>query len=908
LLLLLLAGSIPFATVVGLSIYHDIQQTVASTKTSLRTLAQTMVGNTGGKIAEARLVLEGLSSRPLVRKMDPGNCDPALQGVHQLSPGFTNVSYANREGVMVCAAVSPPDGRKISFAQMPWFRQLMEEQRFLVGQPSRGPITGRWVVVIGTPIWNERQELVGTLQLPLDLATFDPHIPAQYLPPDSHYGFYSTDGVVIWRNAGPEGMVGTRPTSEAAQRISAAQDGEFVADSADGVRRFFSVVRMPETGWIAYVGVPVSEVYAAARQRAVSAAVIALVAMALLILLAFHLARKIVNPIGALAAAAQAVEGGNLDVRAEVAGPQEIAAVAHGFNTMIEAQQRSVETLRRNVDQLRIAATAFESQEGLMVIDDRHHILQANRAMTEMTGYTAEELMGQTPRMLCSPRHDEAFFEEIWHAIRRDGKWQGEVQGQRRSGETYPKWVRVSAVRADDGTVTHFVFSETDITARKAAEEEITRLAFFDPLTLLPNRRLLVDRLQQALASSARSQHYGALMFIDLDNFKTLNDTLGHDKGDLLLQQVAHRLGGCVRGGDTVARLGGDEFVVMLEGLSDHAGEAATQAEAVGEKILTGLRQPYMLDGCENRSTPSIGVALFYGHQTSIEELLKQADLAMYQSKTHGRNTLHFFDPKMQALVAERAAQESGLRAAVQAQQFVLHFQPQIVGTDQVTGVEALVRWQHPQRGIVSPVEFIALAEETGLILPLGLWVLETACAQLARWSTQPETEHLTMSVNLSASQLRQDNFVAQVLGILRRTGANPRRLKLELTESLLVSDVETTIEKMMALKERGVGFSLDDFGTGYSSLAYLKRLPLNQLKIDQGFVRDILMDPNDAAIARMVVVLAENLGLSVIAEGVESEAQRERLASLGCHVYQGYLFSRPLALEALEGFLRGRA
>ena len=449
-----------------------------------------------------------------------------------------------------------------------------------------------------------------------------------------------------------------------------------------------------------------------------------------------------------------------------------------------------------------------------------------------------------------------------------------------------------------DGQIVGRVWSFRDVTEREQAHAEIHRLAFHDALTMLPNRRLLTDRLQQALPYSARSGHRGAVLLIDLDNFKTLNDTLGHDKGDLLLQQVAQRLVGCVRESDTVARLGGDEFVVMLEGLSLHAGEAATQAETVGRKILATLSQPYLLADCQNRSTPSIGMTLFFGHQTSIDELLKQADLAMYQSKTAGRNTLCFFDPAMQSMVADRAALELDLREAVRHQQFTLYYQPQVIGDGRLTGAEALLRWQHPQRSLVSPAEFIPLAEETGLILPLGLWVLETACSQLATWATQPATAQLFLAVNVSANQLHQADFVEQVLEVLSKTGANPKRLKLELTESLLVSDVESTIAKMSALKAHGVGFSLDDFGTGYSSLSYLKRLPLDQLKIDQGFVKHILIDPNDAAIAKMVIALADSLGLTVIAEGVEIEAQRDFLARLGCHAYQGYLFGRPVPLE----------
>jgi diguanylate cyclase (GGDEF)-like protein/PAS domain S-box-containing protein len=444
-----------------------------------------------------------------------------------------------------------------------------------------------------------------------------------------------------------------------------------------------------------------------------------------------------------------------------------------------------------------------------------------------------------------------------------------------------------------------------DISERKKTEEKINELAFFDQLTGLPNRTLLLDRLKQAMTASTRSGNFGALLLIDLDNFKTLNDTLGHDMGDQLLKQVAQRLALCVREGDTVARLGGDEFVAVLAALSTVEADAATSIETVAEKIRATLNQPYQFGTMPHQSTASIGITLFRGDLVSIDDLMKQADLAMYESKKTGRNSIRFFDPAMQTSVIERAALEEELRRAIRENQFLLHYQAQVVGEGRVTGAEALLRWQHPQRGIVPPAEFIYLIEENGLILPLGHWVVETACAQLAKWGAQPNMAHLTLAVNVSARQLHQTDFVEQILAVLRSTGANPQRLKLELTESLLVSDVENAIIKMTALKARGVGFSLDDFGKGYSSLSYLKRLPLDQLKIDQDFVRDILTDPNDAAIAKMVVALAESLGLTVIAEGVEIAAQRDFLARQGCHAYQGYLFSRPLPLEEFEALVQ---
>ena len=439
---------------------------------------------------------------------------------------------------------------------------------------------------------------------------------------------------------------------------------------------------------------------------------------------------------------------------------------------------------------------------------------------------------------------------------------------------------------------------------RQHADEQIRKLAFFDQLTGLPNRILLMDRLRQAMAASDRSASHGAVLFIDLDNFKTLNDTLGHDMGDLLLKQVGERLGACLRATDTVARLGGDEFVVMLTELSAHEGEAAQQVAVVGNMILATLADTYELNALPYRSTSSIGAALFKGTAMVTDDLLKQADLAMYKAKAEGRNALRFFDPAMLVIMMERAALEADLREAIRDGHLLLHYQAQVVGDDRITGVEALARWPHRGRGMVSPAEFIPLAEETGLILPLGQWVLRTACTQLAAWAQRRETAHLTIAVNVSAHQFGQSDFVDQVLTILRETGANPQRLKLELTESLLVANVGQLIEKMFALKAKGVGFSLDDFGTGYSSLAYLKRLPLDQLKIDQSFIRDVLTDPNDASIARTIIALAKSLNLGVIAEGVETTAQRDFLASSGCHAYQGYFFSRPLPLTEFEHLL----
>jgi diguanylate cyclase (GGDEF)-like protein/PAS domain S-box-containing protein len=553
-------------------------------------------------------------------------------------------------------------------------------------------------------------------------------------------------------------------------------------------------------------------------------------------------------------------------------------------------------------DSLRLAASVFaNSREGIIITTHDGTIVDVNKACLDITGYKLAEIVGQKPSLLKSGKHDAEFYAAMWHALESSGTWEGEIWNRRQNGEIYPQWLTIMAVRNDKGEISHYVATFTDISQSKAAEEEIKHLAFYDGLTGLPNRRLLLDRLSQAMTSSARSGDGGALLLIDLDNFKALNDTLGHVVGDQLLEQVAQRLIGCIREGDTVARLGGDEFVVILETLSGNPDEAATQTKIVAEKVLATLNQTYHLSGQHHHSTSSIGATLFFGHLDSVEILLKQADLAMYQAKAAGRNVMRFFDPAMQAVANSRAQLETDLRQGLNRKEFILFYQPQVDLDGRLTGAEALVRWRHPERGLVPPYEFIPQAEENGLILPLGCWVLETACTQLKAWSTKPGWEQLTLSVNISARQFHHPDFVDRVLASVDRTCIDPGKLKLEITESLLLDDIEDIINKMGLLKARGIGFSLDDFGTGYSSLAYLKRLPLDQLKIDQSFVRDVLTDPNDEAIARTIIALANSLGLSVIAEGVETITQRDFLAAEGCHAYQGFLFGRPGPVDQLE-------
>ena len=550
-----------------------------------------------------------------------------------------------------------------------------------------------------------------------------------------------------------------------------------------------------------------------------------------------------------------------------------------------------------------------DSSDAILLIDGTGVFVECNQSALDLLKMTREQFLLLPPARI-SPefqpdgrRSAEASQEMIELAYSK-GLHRFDWTCVNAEGGEFVVEVSLMPVAIKGQTMLHTTWR--DITERKATADRIERLAFYDPLTDLPNRRLLLDRLEQALASSTRRNRHGALMLLDMDDFKTLNDTLGHDVGDQFLVEVARRLQTSVREGDTVARHGGDEFVVILEDLSEDA-LAATQAEGVAVKILHAVSQPYLLDltvreGLKNtrsyHCTSSIGITLFRDNSLSADELMKRADTAMYQAKAGGRNALRFFDPEMQAAVAARAMLDNDLREAVRQGQFCLYYQPQVDSGGNRTGAEALVRWQHPRRGLLPPAEFIPQAEATGPIIPIGHWVLETACAQLVAWETVPGMSDLFVSVNVSARQFRQADFVGQVLAVVGSTGVNPRKLKLELTESLLLENVEDVISKMTALKGAGIGFSLDDFGTGYSSLSYLKRLPLDQLKIDRSFVRDVLTDPNDAAIARTIVALAQSMGLAVIAEGVENASQREFLAANGCMACQGYLFGRPMPVE----------
>jgi diguanylate cyclase (GGDEF)-like protein/PAS domain S-box-containing protein len=549
---------------------------------------------------------------------------------------------------------------------------------------------------------------------------------------------------------------------------------------------------------------------------------------------------------------------------------------------------------------LRLHARIFEhSDEGILITDADGDIVSVNRAFTRITGYTAEEAIGQTPRMLRSGRHGPEFYEEIWRRIEVEGRWQGEIQDMRKDGEIYPNWVSLSAVRNRDGKVTHYFSIFSDITERKRAEERIHYLAYYDALTDLPNRALFYRLVDQALTEARRNRQHGALLFIDLNRFKPINDTLGHGVGDRLLQQIGKRLRETLRNEDVVARLGGDEFVVALFDIArrDHAG-------IVAQKLLAALDPPFMIDEHELRVGAAIGISVYPQDGFDTETLLRLADIAMYRAKQLGEDGYAFYSHEMNQRSLDRLKIENELRHAIVRDELLLHFQPKVdIYSGRIVGAEALVRWRHPERGMVPPGDFVPIAEESGLIVQISAWVLGAAVRQARAWQ-QAGLRPLRIAVNLSARDF-SPALPERVVAVLEENGLAPEWLELEITESMLMHSAERVIGMMDELTGQGVGLSLDDFGTGYSSLSYLKRFPIDTLKIDRSFVDHIPADPNDCAIAGAIASMAKQLGHKVIAEGIETAEQLMFLRGIGCDEFQGYLFSPPVDAERFAAMLR---
>lgn len=550
--------------------------------------------------------------------------------------------------------------------------------------------------------------------------------------------------------------------------------------------------------------------------------------------------------------------------------------------------------------ELRVAASAFESNEAKMITDNKKTIIRVNQAFTDITGFADTEVIGKHPSILKSGNHSHEFYQAMSDKIRELGWWQGEIWNKRKNGELYPEWLKINVVKDNDGNITNYVASFNDISAIKKAEKQIQNLAYFDGLTQLPNKSHLIKNLEHVLSSAKPGGEYGALMFIDIKNFNALNNTLGYRTGDYVLIEISKRLNDNLVKGASLSRYGADIFSIVLEGLSSSSEQAAFQAHSFASTLMASLKEPITIADLKYEPDIRLGISIFESSKHSAQDLLKFSELATYEAKTAKEKPIHFFDQSMQEKLENRFYIESKLKAAIPDDLF-LTCQLQVNSTGDAVGAEVLIRWNDPEQGMISPAEFIPVAEESGLINPIGDWVLQTSCEYLKKWSTHPRLKDLTLSINVSVRQFMQENFLSQLGDIITAANISPEKLKLELTESVFVEEFEVIISKMNAIKALGVKLSLDDFGTGFSSLSYLKRLPIDELKIDQSFVRDLAQSSHDEAIVKSIIALGKSMNVKVIAEGVEQHHQKDMLIALGCNHFQGYLFDKPKNIKEFE-------
>lgn len=630
----------------------------------------------------------------------------------------------------------------------------------------------------------------------------------------------------------------------------------------------------------------------------------------LLTLISLLVMRRVTLRISHLLQWTREVSSGNLDAPLLADSEDEVGNLTRSMKEMANSIRRAHDALReakreaeKSADELRLYANAFNSSGEAMLITDNHNrIIDVNAAFTRQTGYLPDEVMDQDPKLLASGKTPASVYTEMWQALTEKNFWQGELWDRKRNGETYPKWIRISAIRSAAGAALFYIASFTDISDRKEAEARIEHLAHHDILTGLHNRFSMEVRLEQAIASARREQQRLALLFIDLDRFKNINDSLGHQVGDKLLIEVAGRLKECVRDSDIVARIGGDEFVIVLVAIKDNS-----HAAVVADNVLHKVARLYEVDGNVINTSPSIGISIYPDDGTAVDDLMKAADVAMYHAKEHGRNSYHYFNEAMLVTASERLRIERELRIAVHNNQLELHYQPQVRASDgHIVAMEALVRWNHPLDGMIYPEQFIAIAEESGIIFDIGRWVIDTACRQLVAWQSLGLGEY-KVALNLSVRQLQSETLSDEIETILKRHQLDGKHLEIEVTETAAMNDPVMAVAHLNALRTLGISIAIDDFGTGYSSLSYLKRLPINILKLDRSFVRDIERDENDAEICSATVALAHNLGLKIVAEGVENAAQRDFLVKLNYDYLQGYFFSRPLPADEIPTLLSSR-
>ena len=890
---------IPIFALIGFMAYDTYHQYTTDIEQAYRT-ADTIRALTTAQaehtIAEAKFTLSELAKRPAVLALDAKHCDPLLADIKQLRPDYANILTLNAVGDLICSSTNINPGTNKGPDPSYFLNELQRTHQFTVGKPAKGFVSGRWVSSLAYPLNNAAGELIGVVLIAVDLAKYQPVINKKDLPALAIAGIINEEGALIARSDGPENRIGLRSNAPAVKEMLGQQSGFVRSIDYQGAKRFYAFSPIANTSWIAFVSLDEAAVFTPLIHLALVRLMIAVAVLLLILTVALRTLKRIAKPVEAISKTIGKVASGYTTARVTPDGPSEILHIGMQLNTMLDARQEGEAKLQQSEQRYR---TLTEWTPESLLVHDGKSIVYANPAAIKLLGaHSLEELISKPLFDYIHPNFHQIVRERI--ASRKLPLM--EQQYCTLDGRTLYVEIQSTPMVYDGKECIQSALH--DITARKIAEEQNLHLVFYNPLTDLPNRRLLIDRLQVVLATNRRKSHFGALLYVDLDNFKTLNDTLGHEAGDQFILEMGQRLVHVMRAEDTVAHLGADDFIILINDLGTSLDQVIFEVKNRGEQILETIRAECQIDGAPYRGTASIGITLFGRKEDTVEELLKQVDLAMYQAKDAGHNTLRFFDANMQAEIMKQSALENGLREALAQHQFHLYFQAQMEGEGRLIGAEALVRWQHPTLGLIGPGEFIPATEKTGLIIPLGNWVLEAACRQLKMWDHHPHYAGITLSVNISAHQLRQGNFTQQVIEAIHQTGVNPNLLKLELTESVLLDDIQDTISKMTALRSHGVRFSLDDFGTGYSSLTYLRQLPLDQLKIDQSFIAELPDNGNACSIVRTIIALGKSLGMVVIAEGVETEAQRQFLNDNGCHFYQGYLFSKPLPIDEFTDFV----
>jgi diguanylate cyclase (GGDEF)-like protein/PAS domain S-box-containing protein len=852
------------------------------------------------------LVLRIMSRSNDLQSLDSAQCSGIAGRLLDSLEGFANIGAALPDGTIFCSG--RPMSSAVSVVDRAWFQVSLAGEGISPGEFVIGRVSGKPGMAFGYPLRAADGTLRAVLFTTITVTWFDRLIEGFRLPEGWEASVVSGTGLVLAHQPEPERWRDHKVSAATMASMAAlAAEGGGIAEltGPDGVRRLYGVGEpdfAPGSGFLA-IGAPLERSLEAVGQRLLlHLALIAGIALVSALIARFYIYRLIEVWAARIRAAIAEIAAGRRDARiGRATGVGELDALAEGIERM------AVEIGKREGELQRMSMVIEQSPESIVITDTSGSILYVNEAFQRITGYARDEVLGRNPRILNGGLTPSATYAQMWSTLLAGEVWRGEFNNVRKDGSAYLELATIAPIKDAGGTVTHYVAVKEDITQRKQSEALLHRLAYFDALTGLPNRALLHDRIAQAIRSGVRRESFGMLMLVDIDRFRQLNDTLGHAAGDRLLCEVAARLRASVREEDTVARHGDDDFAVLVERIGETESDALSHAEHIARKLQQALQQPYVLGsetGDRHFATLSIGISLFHDGVSSLESLLKQAEVALYRAKQDGRETVRFFNPKMQAVVDAHARLEARMHEALEANAFRLFFQPQVNRRGVVIGAEALLRWPLDGGPMVSPAEFIPLAEDTGHIVQLGLWVLRTACAQLARWQTDDSTRHLKIAVNVSARQFHQPDFVASVKETVHAAGIDPGRLELELTESAILSDVDETILRMNELRALGIRFALDDFGTGYSSLSYLKRLPFDQLKIDQSFVRDMAENQGCEAIVLAILSLSHALGLEVVAEGVETPEQRDFLRQHGCDSFQGYLFGKPLPIEAWGDFL----